>query len=438
MAVKRCVASIDVVQAAEIRITNVFSNGLPVYMSFSGGKDSLCLAQLVYNLVQRGKINPKQLIVQFIDEEAIFPCIEETVKAWRKRFILMGAKFEWYCLEVKHYNCFNELSNDETFVCWDSTKENVWVRRPPSFAIRDHKALRHRIDAYQDFLPRICSDGITITGIRTAESVQRLQNIASMVKAGKTMTKGNIKLVEIASSLGLPDNKIRKWKSIDNWEGKLHPDKDKSSKKKQVERSTKSKGSVPPKKRGAPLGNKNAVGGRGNPHPNTYKHGGYTAVFFDTLDDDEKELVEQVPQDEEELLLEQIQLFSIRERRIMQAINKYRKSDQPVAISYTSRSESKRTFDGTKEEQEADKEIYDARIREQIDKEQRLPGRGYDITTQTENKDNIIARLEAELSNVQAKKTMKERGLSSPDEADCILLVCLPVNLKKGGKGSAR
>lgn len=188
MAVKRCAASIDVVQAAEIRITNVFSNGLPVYMSFSGGKDSLCLAQLVYNLVKRGKINPKQLIVQFIDEEAIFPCIEETVKAWRKRFILMGAKFEWYCLEVKHYNCFNELSNDETFVCWDSTKENVWVRRPPSFAIRDHKALRHRIDAYQDFLPRICSDGITITGIRTAESVQRLQNIASMVKAGKTMT----------------------------------------------------------------------------------------------------------------------------------------------------------------------------------------------------------------------------------------------------------
>lgn len=45
-------------------------------------------------------------------------------------------------------------------------------------------------------------------------------------------SKGNIKLVEIASSLGLPDNKIRKWKSIDNWEGKLHPDKDKSSKKK--------------------------------------------------------------------------------------------------------------------------------------------------------------------------------------------------------------
>lgn len=188
MAVKRRESSIDVVKAAEIRITNVFNNGLPVFMSFSGGKDSLCMAQLVYNLVQRGKVNPSQLVVQFIDEEAIFPCIEKTVKNWRKRFILMGAKFEWYCLEVRHYNCFNELSNDESFICWDREKEDVWVRQPPSFAIRSHQLLKPRVETYQDFLPRTCQSGITMTGIRTAESVQRLQNIATMTRAGKTMT----------------------------------------------------------------------------------------------------------------------------------------------------------------------------------------------------------------------------------------------------------
>lgn len=188
MAVKRRESSIDVVKAAEIRITNVFNNGLPVFMSFSGGKDSLCMAQLVYNLVQRGKVNPSQLVVQFIDEEAIFPCIEKTVKNWRKRFILMGAKFEWYCLEVRHYNCFNELSNDESFICWDREKEDVWVRQPPSFAIRSHQLLKPRVETYQDFLPRTCQSGITMTGIRTAESVQRLQNIATMTRSGKTMT----------------------------------------------------------------------------------------------------------------------------------------------------------------------------------------------------------------------------------------------------------
>ena len=40
----------------------------------------------------------------------------------------------------------------------------------------------------QDFLSRICA-GITITGIRTAESIQRLDNIATMSKAGRSMTK---------------------------------------------------------------------------------------------------------------------------------------------------------------------------------------------------------------------------------------------------------
>lgn len=33
---------------------------------------------------------------------------------------------------------------------------------------------------------------------------------------------------------------------------------------------------------------------------------------------------------------------------------------------------------------------------------------------------------------VESKKEMKERGLPSPDEADCILLTCLPVRIKKG------
>lgn len=188
MAIKRCRASINVVEAAKMRIRNVFRNGLPVYMSFSGGKDSLCLAQLVVELIQAGEINSEQLIVQFIDEEAIFPCIEQKVREWRKKFILIGAKFEWFCLEVKHFNCFNELSNDETFICWDRYKKDVWVRQPPVFAIREHPMLNPRVDAYQDFLPRICADGITITGIRTAESVQRLQSVATMLRAGKTMT----------------------------------------------------------------------------------------------------------------------------------------------------------------------------------------------------------------------------------------------------------
>lgn len=187
MAVKRYQAKINVVEAARIRVINAFNTGLPIYLSFSGGKDSLCLADVVMKLIQEGKINPAQLTVTFIDEEAIYDCIEEKVKEWRKKFLLVGAKFEWYCVEVKHYNCFNQLTNDETFICWDHLKEDVWIRRPPSFAIRNHPLLKPRADNYQSFMPRRCRDGITLIGTRVYESVQRLRNIASSFAAGSHM-----------------------------------------------------------------------------------------------------------------------------------------------------------------------------------------------------------------------------------------------------------
>ncbi len=176
----------DVLEAAKARIRNVFRNGLPVFMAFSGGKDSLCLADLVAELIQRGEADPRQLTVHFVDEEAIFPCIEKTVMDWRRKFLLLGAKFDWFCIEVRHFNCFNALENDESFICWDSMKEDVWVRRPPAFAIRSHPLLNARKDTYQHFLEKALLGGVTITGVRTAESLHRLRNLAARMSNTKT------------------------------------------------------------------------------------------------------------------------------------------------------------------------------------------------------------------------------------------------------------
>ena len=112
MAVKRIKADINVLEASRRRIKNIFNTGLPIYLSFSGGKDSLCLANVVLEMLNAGEIDPAQLTVQFIDEEAVYDCIDEKVKEWRKKFMLAGAKFEWFCLEVRHFNCFNQLTND--------------------------------------------------------------------------------------------------------------------------------------------------------------------------------------------------------------------------------------------------------------------------------------------------------------------------------------
>ena len=68
MAVRRLQSDIDVVTAAKSRIRNAFKNGVTVYMSFSGGKDSIVLAHLTYSLICAGEIDPSLLVVQFVDE----------------------------------------------------------------------------------------------------------------------------------------------------------------------------------------------------------------------------------------------------------------------------------------------------------------------------------------------------------------------------------
>lgn len=178
MAIIRKQADINVLEAARQRIINAFSNGIKVYMSFSGGKDSIVLADITYNLIKEGLIDPSLLTVQFVDEEGMYDDVIEIVMAWRKKFILAGAKFEWYCVEVKHFSCFNMLTEDETFICWDRYEEENWIRKPPAFAIRSHPLLDARMENYQTFLPRTTRDGIIMIGTRAAESVQRLINMS--------------------------------------------------------------------------------------------------------------------------------------------------------------------------------------------------------------------------------------------------------------------
>lgn len=168
------------------------------------------------------------------------------------------------------------------------------------------------------------------------------------------------------------------------------------------------------KKRGGQPKNRNAKGNPGNPNPKqrispdaAVKHGCYIPVFMDTLDEDEQELVAAVPEDTELQLMEEIQICSIRERRLLMAINKYREQKGDVAVADVTRFEEKRTFKDKEEEAE-----YNRRQQEKVDKEERLPGKPYSIQTHTTNKDLVMARLEQELSSVQNKKIKAIEALS--------------------------
>ena len=116
--------AMDVLTAARERIKNVFNTAPKVYLSFSGGKDSIVLSDIIYKMCLAMQIDRRKLVVEFIDEEAIFPCVENIVKEWKARWESIGVEFRWWCIEVKHFSCLNSLTQEETFICWDSMKQD--------------------------------------------------------------------------------------------------------------------------------------------------------------------------------------------------------------------------------------------------------------------------------------------------------------------------
>ncbi len=171
----------DVFTSARKRLVKFFQEYPVIFFSYSGGKDSAVVSHLLKELIKAGKIDPSKLIVNFFDEEAIYPCVEKIVMQERKALLALGVKFYWWCLEFKHYNCLNQLMNDETFVCWDSRKKSVWCRPKPEFAINYHKVFKLGMN-YQTWSDRAFGKYYNIIGIRANESVQRLSAFSKIVK----------------------------------------------------------------------------------------------------------------------------------------------------------------------------------------------------------------------------------------------------------------
>ena len=130
------------------------------------------------------------------------------------------------------------------------------------------------------------------------------------IEKAKAMYLEGMKLVEIASQLNLPEGTVRRWKSTHKWGS------ERSYKK--SERSEK-------RKRGAQPGNKNSSGGPpGNKKAVTT--GEFETLLFDCLEPEERRLAQAVPADKQTLLMQEIQLLTVRERRMLQRIDLLRKS----------------------------------------------------------------------------------------------------------------
>ena len=137
------------------------------------------------------------------------------------------------------------------------------------------------------------------------------------IEQAKAMYLQGAKLVEIASQLNLPEGTVRRWKSTHRW------DSERSDKK--SERSEK-------RKRGAQPGNKNSSGGPpGNKKAVTT--GEFETLLFDCLDPEERQLAQAVPEDKTQLLLQEIQLLTVRERRMLKRIELLRSAADEVGAA---------------------------------------------------------------------------------------------------------
>ncbi|HAX1007910.1 TPA: small subunit of terminase [Enterococcus faecium] len=127
-------------------------------------------------------------------------------------------------------------------------------------------------------------------------------------------SNGEKQLKEIASELNVSDSQVRKWKSQDKWSAEL------------ISNVTNGKSNVT-NQGGAPIGNQNAKGNKGNSrasppvgNKNALKTGEYETIFFDTLTDNEKDIYSSLNDDPSFALSEEIRLLKIRQLRMMKRI----------------------------------------------------------------------------------------------------------------------
>lgn len=221
-----------------------------------------------------------------------------------------------------------------------------------------------------------------------------------MIKAEKLFNDG-MAMVEIAKKLGISDGTVRSWKNRYGW-----GDKSKKNKHNVAKKGDKKTATLQKKKKGGQPGNQNAKGSKGGSgaaplrNKNAETHGAYSKVYWDSLDKDEMDLIDCMDDAEEQQLIMQLQMFSVRERRLMRNVKKYRELEEEnhglavKALSKTKKVEDVTDSDGNPILSGKYKKVTETSV------------------TDTEPVMNSIMALEAELTKVQKAKTKAIETLS--------------------------
>ena len=176
---------IDVLTAAQRRISYVFDNFPRIYVSFSGGKDSTVMLHLV--MAEAIKRNRK-VGVLLVDLEGMYKL---TIDHIQQMYDLYADSIEpyWVCLPIALRNAVSTY--EPKWCCWEPGREKDWIRQPSPMSIKyadkDIFPFYHYTPGdpmeFEEFVPKfghwyahgkMCA---CFVGIRSDESLNRYRTI---------------------------------------------------------------------------------------------------------------------------------------------------------------------------------------------------------------------------------------------------------------------
>jgi predicted phosphoadenosine phosphosulfate sulfurtransferase len=199
---KRIYKEINVYEASQERLAFIFENFERVYLSFSGGKDSGVMLNLVLDYVKKHGIT-KKIGIQILDNEANY---DYSLRFMRK--ILDDNRdyldIYWCCMPITLPCTVSSYEID--WQCWGVSDEHRWIRQRPDMdyvvSIENHPFGDRFVedmhyDEFWDMFAEWYSQGKTtanLIGIRTQESLNRFRAIMNEDKVtmlGEHWTKKN-------------------------------------------------------------------------------------------------------------------------------------------------------------------------------------------------------------------------------------------------------
>lgn len=211
----------NVYEALQERLEFIFEEFEYIFVSFSGGKDSGVLLNLVLDFQQ--KYYPKKKIGVFHqDFEAQYTVTTEYVERTFER-IKDRVEPYWVCLPMATRTALG--SYQMYWYPWDDTKEDIWVRPMPKHPyvinlennpITTYRYRMHQEDLAKQFSRwyRIAHKGKTVCllGIRTDESLQRYSGILNKKYGYKNMSWISRQFKDVWTASPIYD-----WSNSDVW-----------------------------------------------------------------------------------------------------------------------------------------------------------------------------------------------------------------------------